>query len=61
MKVMERLLLALNTDSSSFFHKIKGLIALYELPSIPDLMEDIPPRIRWKMLVKQKTSLYWEN
>ncbi|CAC5395323.1 unnamed protein product [Mytilus coruscus] len=50
----------MNIDNHlSFFCKVTGVLALYDLPSITTLSQNLPSKLKWKATVKFAIQDYW--
>ncbi|CAC5356193.1 unnamed protein product [Mytilus coruscus] len=50
----------MNIDNHlSFFCKVTGVLALYDLPSITTLSQNLPSKLKWKATVKLAIQDYW--
>ena len=46
-------------QQGSFFGRVKVILAQYSLPSIEQLMQDLPTKLQWKRQTKTAISGYW--
>jgi hypothetical protein len=46
-------------NNSSFFCNIRDILILYDLPSITELLANLPLKISWKKLVRREVEKFW--
>lgn len=56
-----RQLLMKNNFSNSWFIYAKNILDFYDFPSIFNLIDEIPSKLNWKKLVKEKVVSYWKQ
>ncbi len=60
-KILHRQVALKNINDCVWSTKIKALLLMYELPSIYEVLQNPPPKLKWQTMVKSSISAYWEK
>ncbi|CAG2199675.1 unnamed protein product [Mytilus edulis] len=61
LDLVDRQLIMNMDNQQSFFCKVAGTLAMYDLPSIDSLKQQPPSKLKWKSSVKMALQKYWTN
>ncbi|CAC5357508.1 unnamed protein product [Mytilus coruscus] len=59
LDLVDRQLIMNMDNQQSFFCKVAGTLAMYDLPSIDSLKQQPPSKLKWKSSVKMALQKYW--
>lgn len=59
--IIPRQIATKSIDSNSWFIKTQQLLRKYNLPSIIDLLQNTPPKQKWKESVKREVEKFWKH
>ena len=58
-EVLNRQLSVNFNNKDSFFYRILKVLELYNLPSIPALIQQLPEKDKWKDMVSESAAEHW--